>query len=66
MSSNTDTIRELAQQEYKWGFVTDVAEDRAPKGLSEDIILSLLGIARKVAGRAQVGQRALSAHRLPE
>jgi Fe-S cluster assembly protein SufB len=38
MSSNTDTIRELAQQEYKWGFVTDVAEDRAPKGLSEDII----------------------------
>jgi Fe-S cluster assembly protein SufB len=38
MSSNTDTIRELAQQEYKWGFVTDVDEDRAPKGLNEDII----------------------------
>jgi Fe-S cluster assembly protein SufB len=38
MSSNTDTIRELAQQEYKWGFVTDIGEDRAPKGLSEDII----------------------------
>jgi Fe-S cluster assembly protein SufB len=38
MSSNTDTIRDLAQQEYKWGFVTDVAEDRAPKGLNEDII----------------------------
>ena len=33
MSSNTDTIRELAQQEYKWGFVTDIGEDRAPKGL---------------------------------
>src|SRR5215470_11603331 len=38
MSSSTDTIRELAQQEYKWGFVTDVNEDRAPKGLNEDII----------------------------
>jgi Fe-S cluster assembly protein SufB len=38
MSSNTDTIRELAQQEYKWGFVTDIGEDRAPKGLNEEII----------------------------
>ena len=38
MSSNTDTIRELAQQEYKWGFVTDIGEDRIPKGLNEDII----------------------------
>jgi Fe-S cluster assembly protein SufB len=38
MSSNTDTIRDLAQQEYKWGFVTDVAEDRVPKGLNEDIV----------------------------
>ncbi|HEX4002146.1 MAG TPA: Fe-S cluster assembly protein SufB [Candidatus Acidoferrales bacterium] len=39
MSSNSDaTIRELAQQEYKWGFVTDIKEDRAPKGLNEDII----------------------------
>ena len=27
MSSNTDAaIRELAQQEYKWGFVTDIGE----------------------------------------
>ena len=38
MSSNTDTIRELAEQDYKWGFVTDVNEDRAPKGLNEDIV----------------------------
>ena len=38
MSSHTDTIRELAQQEYKWGFVTDINEDRAPKGLNEEII----------------------------
>ena len=39
MSTNTDaTIRELAQQEYKWGFVTNIGEDRAPKGLSEEIV----------------------------
>jgi len=38
MSSNTDTIRDLAEQDYKWGFVTDINEDRAPKGLNEDII----------------------------
>ncbi len=38
MSSNTEAIRELAEQEYKWGFVTDIGEDRAPKGLNEDII----------------------------
>jgi Fe-S cluster assembly protein SufB len=38
MSSNTEIIRELAQQDYKWGFVTEVNEDRAPKGLNEDII----------------------------
>jgi Fe-S cluster assembly protein SufB len=38
MSSNTDTFRDLAQQEYKWGFVTDIAEDRVPKGLNEDTV----------------------------
>jgi Fe-S cluster assembly protein SufB len=38
MSSNTDAIRDFAQQEYKWGFITDVEEDRVPKGLNEDII----------------------------
>ncbi|MGH9737966.1 MAG: Fe-S cluster assembly protein SufB [Candidatus Acidiferrales bacterium] len=38
MSSNTDTIRELAQQEYKWGFVTNIEQDSAPRGLNEDTI----------------------------
>ncbi|MEI9967418.1 MAG: Fe-S cluster assembly protein SufB [Terracidiphilus sp.] len=38
MSSSVDTIRGLAEQDYKWGFVTDVAEDRVPKGLNEDIV----------------------------
>ena len=38
MSSNTDLLRDLAQREYKWGFVTDVAEERVPKGLNEETI----------------------------
>jgi len=38
MSTNTETIQKLAQQEYKWGFVTDIEEERIPKGLNEDVI----------------------------
>ena len=33
-----NTIEELANREYKWGFVTQIEEDRIPKGLSEDTI----------------------------
>jgi Fe-S cluster assembly protein SufB len=38
MSTNVDTIRDLAQREYKWGFITEIEEERVPKGLNEDII----------------------------
>ena len=38
MSSTVNTIRDLAQQDYKWGFVTEIDEDRVPKGLSEEIV----------------------------
>jgi len=31
-------VEELTQQEYKYGFVTDIEEDRIPKGLNEDIV----------------------------
>jgi Fe-S cluster assembly protein SufB len=31
-------IQEIAQQDYKYGFVTDIESDVAPPGLSEDII----------------------------
>ncbi len=31
-------IEELANQEYKYGFVTDIEQEYAPKGLNEDII----------------------------
>jgi Fe-S cluster assembly protein SufB len=38
MSSSTKAIQELAQREYKWGFVTQIEEDRIPRGLNEDVI----------------------------
>jgi Fe-S cluster assembly protein SufB len=38
MASNVDAIRDLAQQDYKWGFVTDIEAESAPKGLNEDIV----------------------------
>ncbi|HET9408620.1 MAG TPA: Fe-S cluster assembly protein SufB [Candidatus Sulfotelmatobacter sp.] len=38
MSTSVDTIRDLAQQDYKWGFVTDIEHEQVPKGLNEEII----------------------------
>jgi len=38
MSTNINAIRDLAEREYKWGFVTDIEEERVPKGLNEDTI----------------------------
>ena len=36
--SSPDTIQSLANQEYKWGFVTDIEADAIPRGLSEDVV----------------------------
>jgi Fe-S cluster assembly protein SufB len=33
-----DLSEQLADQKYKYGFVTDIESDQAPKGLSEDIV----------------------------
>src|SRR5512146_1690448 len=38
MSTGTDTIEQLARQEYRYGFTSDVDADLAPRGLDEDII----------------------------
>ena len=35
---NNKALNELASQDYKYGFYTDIESDSAPKGLSEDII----------------------------
>ena len=40
MSATMETIRQVeeATGKYKYGFVTDIEVDKAPKGLSEDTI----------------------------
>jgi len=38
MSTNVNTIQDLANREYKWGFVTDVEQEKIAKGLNEDVI----------------------------
>src|SRR5437899_2306845 len=38
MTTTTNTVQELANREYKYGFVTDVESDFAPRGLNEEII----------------------------
>jgi Fe-S cluster assembly protein SufB len=38
VSDSTQTIETFANQEYKWGFVTDIAADTIPRGLNEDVI----------------------------
>ena len=41
MSTNVDTIRKLADREYKWGFVTEIEHEQVPKGLNEEIIRTI-------------------------
>jgi len=38
MSATTKTLDELAEQGYKFGFVTDIEQETVPPGLSEDVI----------------------------
>jgi Fe-S cluster assembly protein SufB len=38
MNTETHTVEELASREYKWGFVTDIESDAAPRGLNEETI----------------------------
>lgn len=40
-TTEVNEIEKLANQEYKYGFVTDVEVDTLPKGLNEDIIKQL-------------------------
>jgi Fe-S cluster assembly protein SufB len=38
MATQLNSIETLANQEYKWGFVTDIEADSVPPGLNEDTI----------------------------
>ena len=41
MTSTPETIEQLANREYKYGFVTDIEADSLPPGLSEDIVRAI-------------------------
>jgi Fe-S cluster assembly protein SufB len=41
MTTSPETIEQLANTEYKYGFVTDVEEDRLAPGLNEDVIRTI-------------------------
>jgi Fe-S cluster assembly protein SufB len=38
MTTATDQIEELANRDYQFGFVTEIEQEYAPKGLNEDIV----------------------------
>ena len=38
MSDEKKMLQDLSEQEYKWGFVTDVESDTVPPGLNEDVV----------------------------
>src|SRR4249920_521596 len=38
MTTSTETIEQLANREYKYGFVTEVESETIPKGLSEEVV----------------------------
>src|SRR6266536_2706216 len=38
MPTATTTVEELANQQYKWGFVTDIEQEMVPRGLNEETI----------------------------
>ena len=38
MNTATQTIEQLANKEYKWGFVSDIEAEHIGKGLSEDVV----------------------------
>ncbi len=43
MSEEQKYLEDLANQEYKYGFVTDIEADTIPKGLNEDVIRIISG-----------------------
>ena len=38
MTTPANAIQDFTNREYKWGFITEIEEDRIPKGLNEDVI----------------------------
>jgi len=42
MASSINTIQDLTQQDYKWGFITEVEAERVPRGLDWGVVRLIL------------------------
>ena len=49
MTTATQTIEQLANKEYQWGFTSDIEADTLPKGLSEDIVRRISAFKKEPA-----------------
>lgn len=47
MSSEIEHLESIANQEYKYGFVTDIEADSFPPGLNEDIVRAISAIKKE-------------------
>jgi len=47
MSTSTDTIEQLANTDYKYGFETNVESDAFEPGLNEDVVRRLSAVKRE-------------------
>lgn len=47
MGTSAESLQELADREYKYGFVTDIESESVRKGLSEDIVLQISAIKKE-------------------
>jgi len=41
MKTKPDTVEQLANRDYEWGFVTEIEADALPPGLNEDVIRAI-------------------------
>ena len=53
----SSSVESLVNKEYKYGFVTDIESDVAPKGLNEDIIRLISAKKRSPSGCSSGGSR---------
>jgi Fe-S cluster assembly protein SufB len=45
--ATTDALENLTNQEYKWGFVTEIEADTIPRGLSEDVVRMISALKKE-------------------
>lgn len=50
MSQKAETLQALADRKYKYGFVSDIESEFAPRGLSEDIVRFISGKRTSLPG----------------